>query len=302
MKKAVLIFLTLSGVLSKLDAQISYFENDPVWRLTHGWSQDGFNVIYTYYTYYVDGDTLVNDTAYHKMYTHRWNDSEVLGTELKGLVRQEERKVFARDVDGLWTLDNTDQLIYDFGLEVGDTIPQTPLYLWPSNEPTTVESIDSLLIGDNYHRIINSNDIDATLLEGVGHAQGFFEGMGIPFDHVYYLECYHKNNSEIIFSNEQLGWWGSGTENCDLTISIEEINDDRFISVFPNPSNGLLKISCSVTIKHLSVIDIFGQKVMQVDKPETTFQLAISGLKSGLYTLSVQLMNGETNIKRLIKE
>ncbi len=85
---------------------------------------------------------------------------------------------------------------------------------------------------------------------------------------------------------------GSGvTGSADILISnqpnaVAEIGNKLNVSVFPNPTNGLVKISANEVISSIEVYDIIGRKQLS----KTTLQsnmLDLSGLAEGQYILKI---------------
>lgn len=106
------------------------------------------------------GDTTINNLTYKKVY-YSARDSVSAGdppwsntvTNLydiyAGAIREDsEKRVFVLPPDEL-----NEQLLYDFNLSIGDTIPSNFIddNLYP-NTHFTVGATDSMQIGDNYHK------------------------------------------------------------------------------------------------------------------------------------------------------
>jgi hypothetical protein len=79
------------------------------------------------------------------------------------------------------------------------------------------------------------------------------------------------------------------------------------LAVYPNPSNGALhlnlKNTTTVKIQQVDVYDIYGRalrKVENIGVHRTTVDL--SGLSNGIYFIRVYMDNGETKIRRIVKE
>ena len=153
--KTALAISALTLALNVNAQVINYLENDPVWR-------QEWKFFYTCheiqeYMYYINGDTTIDDYNYKKLYdrhhiTISWYgpepspcEGDYYSDEAKILIRQEGRKMYVRDQNG-------ETLLYDFGLNVGDTLPET--YNLIDNN-ITVTGIDSILVGDSYRKVFN---------------------------------------------------------------------------------------------------------------------------------------------------
>jgi hypothetical protein len=122
---------------------------------------------YCKYTFYFDGDTLINAESYHKVYV----DDSIYISYMGGL-REIDKKVYF-----FWRDCADPVLLYDFGLNVGDSVRlacdlcyfEGPLYM-------KVTSVDSVLIGDtSYRRRINFDyGPEQSWIEGIGSVGGLF--------------------------------------------------------------------------------------------------------------------------------
>lgn len=75
--------------------------------------------------------------------------------------------------------------------------------------------------------------------------------------------------------------------------------DKKYVKVYPNPSSGLYTIDAEIPVRQLQVISFTGKIVR---KYKATTELDISDLPQGIYILKVQLENGQTEVKKLIKK
>jgi hypothetical protein len=75
--------------------------------------------------------------------------------------------------------------------------------------------------------------------------------------------------------------------------------DQSLVKVYPNPTSGILNIDSTIPVKQLQLISMPGKIIR---KYSALYQLDISDLPSGVYVLKVQLENGKTEVKKLIKK
>lgn len=76
------------------------------------------------------------------------------------------------------------------------------------------------------------------------------------------------------------------------SISIEENKNIKF-EIFPNPSNGTFFLSQDVNTKsEVTVFDIFGKKIINLDFKTETEKLDLSYLSNGVYFLTIENENG----------
>ncbi|MBT8277018.1 MAG: spondin domain-containing protein [Bacteroidia bacterium] len=99
------------------------------------------------------------------------------------------------------------------------------------------------------------------------------------------------------FSNEKMG---------TLTITLESVlgnddNSDSFLQVFPNPTDGIIRITESKGIKSVEVFNVLGAKVLQQNINSNQVQMDISSLRSGLYMFRIESSDGTSVVKKVIK-
>jgi len=84
----------------------------------------------------------------------------------------------------------------------------------------------------------------------------------------------------------------------DATLSVETLDGEMSISVFPNPTSSILNINFDGDL-NLSIFNMLGQQVLETNSK----QIDISGFETGTYILIVQNLesNNSTNFK-IIKE
>lgn len=74
-------------------------------------------------------------------------------------------------------------------------------------------------------------------------------------------------------------------------------------SIYPNPANEMFFISGNnISIGQISVFNLSGQKVMQIDNPIVERGINIGKLGSGIYLVSLKDLTGNTSTLRLIKK
>ncbi len=84
----------------------------------------------------------------------------------------------------------------------------------------------------------------------------------------------------------------------DATLSIETVDGEMLISVFPNPTSSILNINFDGELK-MTVFNMLGQQILETNNK----QIDVSGFDQGTYILIVQNLesNNSTNFK-IIKE
>jgi len=85
--------------------------------------------------------------------------------------------------------------------------------------------------------------------------------------------------------------------NCGITGIDEQIKTD-FISVYPNPTSGLINIYTKKSVKQIKIYNSSGE--LSFATKNTTIN--INEFSHGIYYLSVQFETGEIERKKLIKQ
>ena len=175
-------------------------------------------------SYVINGTTEIDGKAYYKMY--RISEE---GSEYYCALREEDRKVWQ------YTSDDGDQLLYDFGMSIGDSYT-------PSNEPIRYQLTDIKPMRFQYYQLLNvlhydvSEQYDPTepyeyigpeqIVEGVGCRKGwnFMELYAlVPYNGILhgenFLSCYE--DGKCIFTADDFNLYEMQTKE------IEVINDNK---------------------------------------------------------------------------
>jgi len=235
------------------------------------------------YSISISGDTTINALTYHKLMSAFANTVALKG--YKGAIRQD---IAAKKVYFAAPTETTEQLLYDFTLQVGDTVKgyiQANLF-----QKDTIKSIDSVLVGTSYRKrwLLNSN-YNIFFIEGIGSTYGLFEQSpgNTPDFPDFSINCY-RENSQTLYPDSQT--------NCELINSVEYIEtNSNQIRVTPNSQSGSFTITFdNADIVEIKLIDLSGKIIFE--QPTTNKKtIMINNLQSGLYILI-----GKDTMNRLI--
>jgi PKD repeat protein len=90
--------------------------------------------------------------------------------------------------------------------------------------------------------------------------------------------------------------------NVSGTVGLEDLNDDKYFVLFPNPAKTNVTIKATYVIKHLSVFDVLGKQIEKLDGSNSKEQtIAISHLSKGIYLVKIDSDKG-ASFKKLIIE
>jgi hypothetical protein len=105
------------------------------------------------------------------------------------------------------------------------------------------------------------------------------------------LRCYHDS---LIFLKTYI-------PPCDrwmISTSIIEVENEKIISIYPNPANDKLSINSKKTFDHIEILTAQGQILKSLTINNNTID--VSGLSKGLYLLRIVCKEGVIT-KKFIK-
>jgi hypothetical protein len=235
MKKLLLFLVIFVSTFSQVKSQTSVYhpfpDSNAVWNFNYTLYcfTDGGST-YENYSILMSGDTVINSQTYHKLNTPYVEAvvSSTCGTNTstgyKGAIRQDiaNKKVFY-----IYPSDSIEQLLYDFNLQIGDSIIGFLASLtFPAD---TVESIDSVIVGVDYRKRWKINSFyPFYIIEGIGSTYGLVENYPSFTDMPYYYLICFKQNEQALYPDT--------TIYCDVILTVQQNPPNNFsISISPNP-------------------------------------------------------------------
>jgi len=248
-----------------------------------------------YYSITISGDTLINSKTYHKLSTP-YVQSIVSGTCYSassggGAIRQDttNRKVFF-----IQPSDSVEQLLYDFNMQVGDTVKGF-IESWAFIKDT-VQSVDSVLVGSSYRKRWNLPCYNIHFIEGIGSTYGLIaRSPGCITDQAdYSITCFKQNGISL---------YPDTVTSCDIISSVNNHSVTKAsITVSPNPTTNLLTITTTSTQpSQIILYDICLRQTME-EKFTGSTTLNIANLAKGVYLYRVTNENGEVMQGKVVKE
>lgn len=314
MKHYVVLFLFVSGVFMSKNSlsqiQLPFPDSTGAWTIKGSGSNWPDPPTYYAYRHYINGDTIVNGISYAKLYTGApfLNDSSVFSYSLRGLFRIDSLKVYFKNInmtlDEFGFIDTSDILLYDFDMNVGDSILNFDNGSGSQNY-LIVESIDTILLNSlslkrwNFISSTGWMPYGLTWIEGIGSDIGFFTYFTY-FESGINLACFHELNQDFIFD---LG----NSPDC-ASVGIAENISDNTISVYPNPVYDILMIDfeskTNATVTY-EITDMLGKIVsthnVNVTSGMNRINLSAASFDNGFYTVTLIENNHRTTVK-LIKQ
>lgn len=217
---------------------------------------------------------------------------------------------------------NVFYLMYDFNLEIGDTLPIVNFFDCDSSKQLVLDSLTNLTIGGNTLKVQHfsgkaykggkEEKFNLEIIEKIGYKR---IQQSITFQPKYYcsfeyvfsqigtpLRCYIDN--DLHYKNEWFSY-----ENCDslidFTVGIAEKNISSF-KVLPNPTRGIIEIDVNSNDQFLELTSLQGQTISQqnllANNSENKITLDLTSYPSGVYFLSITTKSGEKKSAKIVKQ
>jgi hypothetical protein len=253
------------------------------------------------YQNFTAGDTLIGGKSYTKI----WQSGYMMGTNYYGYctgiiawyysylykaIRNDSvnKKVYVFDF-----FYNTETLLYDFNLQLGDTVPV-------SFSSGYVSAIDSVLVGSSYHKRftiseVNHSLMDQYLIEGIGSTSGLLKLVTFCFECCSDLGCVKQDGNTIY---QRIG-------PCNIiTGTSNKLVPDFSCKISPNPCEGLVKIHFYPQAENVSLLlyNELGQIVMQKYNLSNEQDIDLASLKAGFYYYNVRNSNNGNYSGKLFKK
>lgn len=239
MKKPIVIIAILVFSLNiYCQDYIPLVDTNSVWNVTWNcYPPPPYPCYMEYYRYQIFDDTLYNDTLYKKLFKvdmNKYCSSIIIDSSFEGGIREEveNKKVYYNKMDG-WG----EKLLYDFTLEVGDTVPWTYNNFWGYPE-LYVSSIDYIQCTDGLRkRFIYSRPtwFDIEVIEGIGAYTGLLEEMRI-FEYISTMRCFY-NSDTMIYMNPYENSCNLEMDTCVTTDILKHETPSETIRVYPIPTS-----------------------------------------------------------------
>lgn len=116
---------------------------------------------------------------------------------------------------------------------------------------------------------------------------------------------------DFVTGNPSYSYFGNGTQNGvafwqGVPVSIDELNLENKISLFPNPVINILNIdiASSVTVLSYRLVSLIGQTVLESNENSITGKIAVdvSSIAKGNYTMVITTSEGVVNKKVVISQ
>jgi hypothetical protein len=184
-------------------------------------------------------------------------------------------------------------------MTVGDTLHPDSQFIFGEGDNAIITSIDSVLVGTNFHKRFNFNCCNYSIIEGVGSTAGLVETIS-PFEDSYYLDCF-SHNTEM---------YPDTCTSCLLIdtsyiTNIQKTSPNlNLISLSPNPlaEESILKLSNQNDfINAIEIYNSQGIKLKEIrNLKETKLVIKESELQPGFFIIKAYTVKGEKYSLRFI--
>lgn len=344
-KRLIPLFLISMNLLCR--AQTDKYIPFPSQMVSFG-SAVNIRADYYFYTAFraeINGDIVFNGIHYYPYYlAEKYPDNPYLQHNpnmsgpyniLAGGIRNDitAKKVY------LYSLStNSEELLYDFDLHVGDTLFKNRGYGFfrsiQSSAPVTqnhdtvwVSRIDSVLTPHDglYHRRFNFtarynfNSKYYTITSDTVYIEKdlfrvkinpLIEGVGMPngpisytdsFENIWEQYLYCMTINKKTFHHENISFPFMDDAYCYSIIDdIQDIETDN-ISLYPNPSDGKFKLLTN-GLQHssLEITDLFGTRILKSTVEAGETEIDLSSKASGIYFLRIYKAPGKIITRKII--
>ena len=245
--------------------------------------------------YYLNGDTIIESISFFRIYKI---DDYYSTDNMVGFVREDTlKRVYFRD------LQENEGLIYDFNVNINDTIEYT--YMGIHSIMAVVTGISEFDGTDPPRRSIELQEIEGTTtetwIEGIGSSQGLLESgaeisglVGADFE----LLCHHEDDS-LIYLNPRF----SGC-SWPLNVGINPLEGQKQEHepvIYPNPAKERIWINSQSSFPlKIEIIDLNGQIVFTESIHNNNQLIILNENLQGLYIYRISDNNKITTGKLLI--
>lgn len=239
--KFKLTLLSILGLFAIIDIQSQTYVPFPIdsaaWKVNYNYQADGWHSITS--KFFLNGDTAINDISYSKLFYLDDADNNINnGIYLGGIREDLTKKVYFNGKLPDFYLGqcevypvNTDILLYDFNVNIGDTLFKNR----NTCEVATINSIDSVIHNDSYRKRyeirVGSTLNDYSIIEGIGSDKGLLYPLYYWFEWSWELLCFDDN------------FLTATSNNCFLTGIKQVKNNDFYVKIYPNPITENTKIT-----------------------------------------------------------
>lgn len=287
MKRILLFIIAAIAIQFVLSAQ-DFVSPDKQWNvLASGMPQSTSTEIFWF-----EGDSIINDKTYQKFWVSR---DSLHNRRFEGLMREESKVVYYIQPG------NNEGVLYDFNVEIGDTISIVNYFCFNAF-PLTVYDIDTVeyygMSRKRWHLGIQG-EIREIWIEGIGsHSGPLYSAYEMCIVCPYWgLLCFHEQGELYYIMPYE-------TECYQTSVGQSENFEASALQIKPNPvkSGSKVFVDSPLKIEEVSLFNTSGQLIQKI-QPTENGQIALetSLLKPGMYFV-MTMANGQFYTQKIIVE
>ena len=264
--------------------------------------------------YTIAGDTLINNELWSKIvlsgitipmdiWGNILGDGSSYGPLYQGAYQEINKVVRFCSPDG--TIDT----LYDFNLNVGDTIKflhVKGVWCYDPDSLLIVEQIDSILIQNHYRKCFifkfimmdgGYGHLTEKWIEGIGSIHGILFPLNIR---TFYDEASEEEDLTCFFENNELLWKHQFYKSCSV-LAVQDFTLNDKVEIYPNPASQVFYIKIPDELRNslskIELFDVVGNRVLT--QSSNNYPINIAHIKSGIYFVVIYMGEREI-IKKLI--
>lgn len=279
MKKLLLILFVITSVVKQTHSQTNVYQPFPNDSVIWGYGSQDPNNGTTYTVIQWLGDTVINSKTYKKQFINSSNNPFYVysGLYYSCGIRQDipNEKIY-KIINGVETDISVSQ-----HLQVGDTT--LPIFAACPKWPYRIVSIDSVQIGNKFHKRYNCKEDSSSL-----GTESYIVGVG----EISYTSCFEGTSGLSCFSvHNNILYGDPNAPYCPQLVSTnnyEQLKND--FSISPNPFSKQTTLQTNKNLQNvtLTVYNSFGQEVKEIRNISgQAITLQRDNLPSGIYFLRI---------------
>jgi len=315
----LVVVLTLHTAIQAQNNYHPLLDETSIWNFERTVECEPYTPYYGFrYSLKLDGDTSIANINYQKLYRPAWEffkpawfggtveDCSSYFIPETGYIGALREDTAARTVFYLAANQDEEILLYDFSLEVGDTLNfYFPDFVFQEGGINIIGIVDSVMINGNYRKrwiVEEANSTEGAgeivLIEGIGGLHGLIDP-----DPFFLM---HAPNTELIcYTNDSGDHYPLDAEECAVITNVHDTETHREIEVFPNPTSDNFSLLLPTSWVHqttiIQVSDLTGRIVWESSSPTgTRIEIGTSGWKKGLYLLNIRNNHSHQSAKLIV--
>lgn len=279
----ILMFAIIAPMVVTAQPGKVIVDTNKIWSIVeencHPWGN-------TYSTFYMKfaGDTVVDSKSYRKVFVSNLEDHSEW-EEFGGMIREnDEKQVFYR-------ASYTDEgMIYDFNIELYDTIEIVNPRLMMEPISLYVSALDSVEIADGF--------LEKWTLDGINYSgqDTWYEEIGSiasVLNSTYPLFGQSCGAWEFLclMEDEELVYSNPNYETCYYElVGVREQAENQSIEISPNPATDFIRINNSTQSHYKTILlrDLSGKLIQEFNNVNEAGVISLPQLQAGIYILMIQ--------------